>query len=136
MTYQEWFEDHGKKTNAIIQKLREKKYHQKQIIEYFRYETLSLQEPSFCPLFASKSKCHDIKELNCLFCGCPYLQFDTNSSRCSIDSKDGRQITTDDGATHQDCSSCSVPHREKFILSKFDYDWFRVMRECNQVQIK
>jgi len=134
MTYSSWYQAHGKKHNSIIARLTH--LSQNEIIEYFRFENMVLQEPDFCPLYADAQKCHDIEILNCYLCACPYFVFDddgiskegdrTTYSLCSIESKYSTQYISQT-ATHLDCSACLIPHNEQYIKSNFSRDWFEMM---------
>ncbi|MEJ5168452.1 MAG: hypothetical protein WHU93_04740 [Arcobacteraceae bacterium] len=132
MSYKNWFDNHAKKHQNIINKLSGKTIDV--IIEYFRFENMVLHEKDFCPLFAKNQKCHDIEELNCYFCGCPHFRFDDNAPKiksfCSISSKDGKQMEYN-GITHQDCSKCTVPHKETYIKKHFSYSWSEVMSDVS-----
>ena len=49
-------------------------------------------------------------------------------SVCNIKSKDGSQYIGEN-YIHQNCSGCTVPHKEKYIKKHFSRDWFEVMKE-------
>ena len=136
MSYSSWFQAHGEKHKAIMDKLTH--LSDEEVITYFRFENMVEREPDFCPLYKENKKCHDIKELNCYLCACPNFRFDDNGfkevenktlySTCNIESKDGSQYISDD-AIHQNCAGCGVPHHEAYIKKGFDRDWFEVMKE-------
>ncbi len=136
MSYKDWFQAHGEKHKAIMDKLTH--LSDEEVITYFRFENMVEKEPDFCPLYRENKKCHDMKELNCYLCACPNFRFNdegfrkienkTLYSTCNIDSKDGSQYISDD-AIHQNCAGCSVPHHEAYITKVFDRDWFKVMKE-------
>jgi len=44
--------------------------------------------------------CHDVKEMNCLFCFCPLYNYDCGGNFTIL--KNGVK----------DCSSCTIPHEE------------------------
>ncbi len=46
--------------------------------------------------------CHDMKEINCLFCYCPLYFLDSCPGNYSILNKDGKKIKT--------CIECKFPH--------------------------
>ena len=46
--------------------------------------------------------CHDMKEINCLFCYCPLYFLDSCPGNYSILHKDGKKIKT--------CMECRFPH--------------------------
>ena len=128
MGYRSWFDNHAKKHKQIMQKLQE--LSDDEIIEYFKFENMQKNEPDFCPLYAKNIKCHEIKQLNCYLCACPNFRFDDNApkikSYCSIDFKDGKQIESN-GFIHQDCSNCTIPHKQKYIKQNFSKDWKDIM---------
>ena len=136
MGYLSWFQAHGKKHKAIMDKLIE--LSDEKVIAYFRFENMVKIEPHFCPLYKENKKCHDMKELNCYLCACPNFRFDdegfkkvekkTLYSTCDIDSKDGSQYISED-AIHQNCAGCLVPHYEAYIVKVFNRDWFEMMKE-------
>lgn len=140
MGYKSWFEEHAKLHKTIVDKLVAKGLGKEEIVEYFRFENMVENEKDFCPLYAENKKCHDIETLNCYFCACPNFRFDdkgikkvddkTQYSFCAIESKDGEQGIYGE-KIHQNCSGCSVPHIEKYILKNFDYDWKAVMKNCD-----
>ena len=130
MTYQEWFESHAAKHRAIMKKLTTSS--NQEVIEYFRFENMVINEPNFCLLYAQNKKCHDIQELNCYWCACPYFRFNdqgmetienkTLYSTCSIQSKEGAQFISET-SIHQDCTGCLIPHQEKILKKDFNRNW-------------
>ena len=136
MSYISWFQTHGEKHKAIMDKLTD--LSDDEVIAYFQFENMVENEQDFCPLYKDNKKCHDMKELNCYLCACPNFRFNDNGfkkvgektlySTCDIESKDGSQYFTDD-AIHQNCSGCLVPHHEAYIKKIFSRDWFKIMKE-------
>ena len=136
MSYLSWFQIHGKKHKAIMDKLTE--LSDKEVIAYFKFDNMVEKEPNFCPLYKDNKKCHDMEELNCYLCACPNFRFDdegfkeiegqTLYSTCDIDSKDGTQYIGEN-AIHQNCAECTVPHHETYIQKVFSRDWFEVMKK-------
>jgi Zn-finger protein len=130
MTYQEWFDAHADKHAAIMQKLIH--LNDQEVLEYFRFENMVICENDFCLLYAKNKKCHEIDELNCYWCACPYFRFNdqgleateekTLYSKCSIQSKDGSQFISEK-SIHQDCTNCLIPHQEKVLKKEFNRDW-------------
>ncbi len=125
MTYTDWFSEHSIKHKAIMEQLKDKSTYE--IIEYFNYENMKLKHPDFCLLFTSNSKCHDMKNLNCYWCGCPYFRFNDDGIEIkenrvvySICTKGLGESFVSKDAIHQDCSSCILPHSTKFIKDNFD----------------
>jgi len=134
MSYSHWFYEHGEKHKAIMAKLTH--LSPMEVVTYFRFDNMVKKEPDFCVLYKYNKKCHDMKELNCYLCACPNFRFNdegfnvregkTLYSACSINSKEGDRYISED-TIHQDCSKCSVPHHESYILKSFDRDWFEIM---------
>lgn len=143
MTYLSWYEDQASKHQAVMKKLLADGLSKDEIIAYFDFDNMKVEEPDFCPLYREKNeegtlgkKCHDMENLNCYLCACPNFRFNdegvgqqeekTCYSYCSIDSKDGAQGVYGD-AIHQDCSNCTVPHHVSYIKKHYDEDWKKVM---------
>jgi hypothetical protein len=136
MSYKQWFDEHGFKHAKVMEKLTH--LSDEEVIEYFQFKNMVVNESGFCPLYAEHKKCHDMEELNCYLCACPNFRFNdggfgvegekTCFSTCSIDSPDGAQFLTDT-AIHQNCSGCVVPHKENYIRKIFSRDWFTIMEK-------
>jgi len=132
MTYTQWFDSHSQKHKTILNSINHKI--KDKIIEYFRYENMSLKHNDLCLLYSTNTKCHDMEDLNCYMCGCPYFRFDDkgldrseNKIVYSICTKGLGSVFESELAIHHDCSSCEVPHHKKFINDNFDIDWARMM---------
>ena len=125
MSYQSWYEKFALKHKAIVSKLSH--LSDDEIIKYFRYENMQKNEVDFCPLYKQNKKCHDIEDLNCYFCGCPNFRVQTTQSICAIDSKYGGKLVAKNGFIHQDCSNCTIPHKELYIKKHFQRNWKDVM---------
>ena len=140
MSYSSWFNAHADKHKAIVEKLQKKNLTTEEIIEYFDFENMLINENDFCPLYKEPKKCHDLDKLNCYLCACPNFRFNddgvkkvqnrTKYSFCDINSKDGKAGIYGE-AIHQDCSGCTVPHHVSYIKKNFDLDWKRIMFKCN-----
>lgn len=136
MSYKKWFDAHAAKHAVIMEKLTA--LSDKEVIEYFRFENMVINESDFCPLYADNKKCHDMEELNCYLCACPNFRFNDNGfskeeektlfSTCSIESPDGDRYISE-SAIHQNCAGCGVPHRESYIKKLFDRNWLAIMKE-------
>ena len=143
MTYSQWFKQHGEKHAKIMQKLTH--LSDNEVIEYFRFENMVEKEPDFCPLYAKNQKCHDMEQLNCYLCACPYFRFNDDGlyikekriyySDCSIHAKKGKKFIAEN-AVHQDCSLCLLPHKVSFIQKIFKREWFAMMQECNSIALQ
>jgi len=136
MTYNDWYEGHKQKHKAIVEKLQAQGLDEYDIVQYFIFDNMVEKEPDFCELYATNTKCHDMYELNCYMCGCPHFRFYQNPremegldyhSVCSINSKRGRRSIREGDEVHQDCSGCSIPHGEDYILRNFEYEWEKMM---------
>ncbi|MCL4431227.1 MAG: cysteine-rich small domain-containing protein [Epsilonproteobacteria bacterium] len=137
MTYKEWFDAHALKHAAIMKKLTS--VSDAEVLKYFRFENMVIHEPNFCLLYADNTKCHEIDELNCYWCACPYFRFNdqgleiiedkTLYSTCSIHSKEGAQFISDQ-SIHQDCTGCLIPHHEKILKKEFNRDWRITMEKA------
>ncbi|WP_458701330.1 hypothetical protein ACKGJI_04250 [Sulfurospirillum sp. 1307] len=138
MTYSQWVKEHAKKHQKILKKLKDKS--DDEVVEYFFYENMQKNEKDFCLLYSEHKKCHDMKNLNCYLCACPYFRFrdggfdkiggKTIYSFCSINSKHGKTFETDD-AIHQDCSECIIPHKKNFIKKVFGRNWSEIMKDSD-----
>jgi len=139
MTYSEWVEEHSKKHQKILEKLKDKS--DEEIIEYFDYENMRKNEEDFCLLYKDNKKCHDMDDLNCYLCACPHFRFKdemgfeqkegkTVFSYCSINAKKGKQFVSED-AIHHDCSDCFIPHKKGYIKKKFSRDWKSIMKDSD-----
>jgi len=127
LSYQSWIEQHNKKHKTIMNKLDN--LTDTEVIEYFNFENMVINEPEFCPLFKESKKCHDIDELNCYLCACPNFRLSETKSTCDINSKDGGSIIAKSGFIHQDCSKCSVPHSLSYVKKHFNRDWSFIMKD-------
>lgn len=138
MGYEEWFRDFARRHRAIVDGLSH--LSDEELVDYFDYKKMKSAHPDFCPLYRRGEKCHEMEDLNCYLCGCPYFRFCDEGidqmegrvrySLCSIDARGGGTVESRE-AIHQDCSGCLLPHRKSFILHHFDRDWKRVMKEVN-----
>ena len=137
MTYQEWFNAHASKHAVIMKKLTA--LSESEVIEYFRFENMVVNEPEFCLLYAENKKCHETKYLNCYWCACPHFRFNdkgfstqegkTLYSTCVIDCKEGKRFISDT-SIHQDCTSCLIPHQEKILKKYFNRNWRITMEKA------
>jgi hypothetical protein len=136
MTYTKWFTEHSQKHKSILKTLSNKS--KNEIIDYFTYENMRANHIDFCLLYATNTKCHNMKNLNCYACGCPYFRFSDDGidllkgrivySKC-IKSLGSQYVS--ENAIHHDCSSCEVPHKTKFVSDNFDIDWNEIMNEVS-----
>jgi len=142
MSYKKWFQAQGGRHKEVVDRLVKKGLDSEEIIEYFDFDNMVQNEPTFCPLYEEVRKCHNYEKLNCYLCACPNFRFNDDGikeiggkilfSTCSIDSKDGKQFKNEN-AIHQDCSGCLVPHKHEYIKKNFNLNWFIVMDKCDSV---
>jgi len=132
MTYTQWFTNHSYKHKTILNTINLKS--KNEIIDYFTYENMRDNHNDFCLLYESNTKCHDMQDLNCYMCGCPYFRFDDKGVETihdkivySICIKGLGSTFESEVSIHHDCSSCEVPHHKKFINDNFDIDWEKMM---------
>jgi Zn-finger protein len=110
-----------------------------EVIEYFRFDNMVINEPDFCLLYNENKKCHDVENLNCYWCACPYFRFNDSGfstdkdrtlySTCSIESKEGERFITDT-SIHQDCTRCLIPHQENTLKRDFNRNWRITMEKA------
>ncbi len=129
--YSQWLKEHAQKHKEVVDRLSH--LNDDEVIEYFRFENMVKNEPDFCPLYKNNLKCHEMEELNCYLCACPNFRVNSTKSYCDINSKDGGSVTDKNGFVHQDCSQCSVPHKEKYIKDKFSRNWEEIMHDCVEI---
>lgn len=126
MTFEEWKISHNEKFQNVLRKLKDKST--EEIIEYFQYKNMKINEPLYCELYALGEVCHDMENLNCFLCACPhFLGQDTPlyiergtyiMSTCTIKSRFRGAFTynKDDKKYQQcDCSNCHIPHKHSFV---------------------
>ena len=141
MDYKQWFEEQANRHKDLITKLRQKNFTDEQIITYFEFNNMVVNEPDFCLLYQEKKKCHDIAYLSCFLCACPNFRFNDDGldvtkagnqrlSLCSINSSKS-DVFVYDKKEHLDCSKCTVPHTKTYVTKHFDEDWKRIMKECH-----
>ena len=138
MSYASWFVRHAKRHKKIVDKLLADNFSTAEIIQYFDFDNMVEKEKKFCPLYQEPRKCHDMEKLNCYLCACPHFRFNDDGldtyngskilSKCEINN--GTKLKSKD-VIHHDCSTCSVPHHQEYVLKNFDTDWKKIMKECN-----
>jgi len=130
MTYSSWLDDNRKKVAAIRGRLDKLGYTPEAVVAYFDYDNMRVQEPTHCPLYESGTKCHDISELNCYLCGCPFFLFNDTApykvengleyySKCAVDSRKAGEFIHDN-KVHCNCAGCVVPHSKSVALANYD----------------
>ena len=130
MTYKDWVLENSSKRRNLQQKLESWGLSQPEVIDYFRFENMRDNEPTYCGLYEINTKCHNIENLNCYLCACPHFRFKDKVgfekrdgrivfSFCSIDSKNGKLFESEE-AIHQDCSDCFIPHSASVALKHYE----------------
>lgn len=116
MSYSDWVRQNEKKKNEVVDRLKKKNFTDEQIFEYFNYDNMRVKEPNFCILYKTGEKCHDIKNLNCFYCACPYFVLNNSvnpkiKSYCSNPKGNPKILKNKKkGFTFIDCSNCVIPH--------------------------
>jgi len=126
MTYDEWISKNNIDKNIILNKL--KNLTKDEVIEYFNFENMVINEPNYCLLYKTNTKCHNIDKLNCYNCACPHFKYDNTvingvASICEINSKFAstyNEVSGDNIKIHCDCSNCTIPHNKKHIEKHYD----------------
>jgi len=123
MTYKEWDDSNATLKTQLILKLQGQNKSIEEIVSYFDFDNMIIHEPTFCGLYATNTKCHNLETLNCFFCACPHFKYDdkglvkkadkTIYSTCKINAIKGSEFISEN-AIHQDCTKCDIPHRPYF----------------------
>jgi len=113
--YLKWRKEHKQKIDTIVNKLSH--LTKSELVDYFEYENMKINEPDFCPLYKDNKKCHNMEYLNCYFCACPFFEVTPTHSLCNINSKYGSTIKSPNGYIHQNCSNCTIPHTKHFTIT-------------------
>ena len=127
MTYEYWIKEHSLKHKNIMTKLSS--LGKNEIIAYFDFENMKVNEKDFCLLYDLNKKCHDIKNLNCYLCACPYFRLKETQSTCSINSRFAKFSKDDTGFNHLDCTDCFIPHKVSYIKKNYQENWNKIMKD-------
>jgi Zn-finger protein len=94
------------------------------IIKSFNYNYRRAKDPDECPCNGS-APCHDLEDLNCFFCYCPYYKVESPEGGCKLGNpySKGKWYYDESLPTGRiwDCSDCPWPHEEenvRQVLSK------------------
>src|SRR3989344_2305670 len=87
------------------------------IVRDFNYETRKEEHPEKYPCNSSE-KCHNIENLNCFFCYCPWYDNSILEGGCKIGNPlgTGKWFKREGHSVSDkvwDCSDCIYPHQEK-----------------------
>jgi len=128
MTYDVWSAQHKLKVVNILGRLRLST--PEEIAAYFMYDNMVKKEKDFCVLYKDNIKCHNMDDLNCYYCGCPYFVLNktlimedgkTTASLCKINSKykaEYHELKDDGVYVHTDCTNCYIPHKTSYVLKE------------------
>jgi Zn-finger protein len=87
-------------------------------LQKFEYKTRRQEHPEECPCNGT-GPCHDIEDLNCLFCFCPEYNLKNPEGRCMAGNPLGTGKLLDRtkyGLENiWDCSDCVYPHQKEGI---------------------
>lgn len=129
MTYTSWAEEHHAKRANLQNSLESKGLSPSEVVSYFDFDNMVKHEPTFCGLYATSTKCHDVDKLNCYLCGCPhFICADTplstedginTFSKCDISSRKA-EVFVHETAAHCDCSNCTLPHKPSVALKHYE----------------
>ena len=102
------------------------KEHIERLIAEFKFNNRNGNE-SECSCYKTKAPCHDIKNLNCLLCYCPWYKTEKAGGGCNIDNPfgKGKFISYPKSPTGKiwDCTDCYYPNQER-IVRKFLWKFF------------
>jgi Zn-finger protein len=94
-----------------------------EFVDEWDFNTRRKIHPEECVCYRQNKKCHNIEELNCLFCYCPNYIRTIKEGACKIESPKGKYIDNHEGKIW-DCSDCDFPHTKenaiKFLNELFD----------------
>jgi len=84
------------------------------LIEEWDFEKRKKTHPEECLCYQQNKKCHDIENLNCLLCFCPYYDTSVKEGKCKINSQSAKYRETSKGKI-LDCSDCIIPHKKEIV---------------------
>lgn len=131
MTFKAWREDYEKRRDKVLEKLFGST--KEQVVDYFMYDNMVKNEQDFCPLYEAGAKCHNMDNLNCYYCACPFFVASDDEpleiledgfevmSKCAVNSKFAFAYTSKDQKQQCDCTNCKLPHRKIFIMKEEEY---------------
>jgi Zn-finger protein len=88
------------------------------LIEENSFEKRKISNPDECVCYQQDKPCHNIENLNCLFCFCPNYDLNVEEGNCKINSPIGKYIETRNGKIW-DCGDCDFPHKKENVKSIF-----------------
>jgi Zn-finger protein len=84
------------------------------LIDEWDFEIRKKNNLSECVCYKQNKKCHDVQDLNCLFCFCPNYDRSVKEGKCKINSPKGKYIDNHEGKI-LDCSDCDFPHSKEVV---------------------
>jgi len=89
------------------------------IVNEFDYEKRRKEHPHECPCNSSEP-CHNLEELNCFLCFCPWYESEKPEGGCKVGNPLGRGHYFERGGHSTsdriwDCSDCTYPHKKETV---------------------
>lgn len=84
------------------------------LIKKFNFDVRKKTHPEECICYQQNKPCHNIDNLNCIFCFCSNYDLSVKEGRCKIDSPSAKYIDNHDGKI-LDCSDCDWPHKPENV---------------------
>ena len=89
-----------------------------QTISEYRYDVRKVSNPDACPCYSNNIRCHNLENLNCMLCYCPFYDMDKLEGGCLRKSPQGKwyEHSRLPKGKIWDCSDCNYPHIEENVL--------------------
>jgi len=89
------------------------------LLKEFAFDNRKKKYSKECPCY-DMQPCHNIKNLNCFLCYCPFYKNDSPEGGCSIENPLGKgkwfyRVGHEISNKIWDCSDCTYPHKEENI---------------------
>lgn len=84
------------------------------LIEEWDFEKRKGTHPEECICYTQNKKCHNIENLNCLFCYCPNYDMSVKEGTCRISSVKVKYVDKHEKKI-LDCTDCDFPHKKENI---------------------
>jgi Zn-finger protein len=89
------------------------------IVDEFRYLNRKNTHPHECPC-NSQGPCHNMEDLNCFFCYCPWYNSEKPEGGCKIGNPSGKgswfeRLGHETSDRIWDCSLCTYPHDSNIV---------------------
>ena len=107
--------------------------HINRIVAEFSYKTRKQKFPDACICYLQDKPCHDMENLNCFLCYCPFYDRSKEEGGCLKNSKDGEWFYSKKlyAGKVWDCSNCTITHEDTFV-----FDFLEKSMNLSQKQIK